>query len=79
MKTLTVAGTAAMFLVGGSILAHGVPPLHAAIEAAATATGPWHALSSLALELAVGVVAGGVLVAAYALLRRLRGKSALPV
>ena len=28
MKGLTIAGTAAMFLVGGGILTHGVPALH---------------------------------------------------
>lgn len=28
MKTLSVVGTAAMFLVGGGILAHGIAPLH---------------------------------------------------
>ncbi len=28
MKTLSVAGTAAMFLVGGGILAHGIPGMH---------------------------------------------------
>ena len=28
MKSLSVVGTAAMFLVGGGILAHGIPPLH---------------------------------------------------
>ena len=32
MKGLSVAGTAAMFLVGGGILAHGIAPLHHAIE-----------------------------------------------
>src|SRR6185369_12304196 len=32
MKALTVIGTVAMFLVGGSILVHGVPPLHHGIE-----------------------------------------------
>ena len=32
MKALAVAGTAAMFLVGGGILVHGVAPLHHAIE-----------------------------------------------
>ena len=37
MKTLSVAGTAAMFLVGGGILTHGVPALHHAIEGAAEA------------------------------------------
>ena len=32
MKTLSVAGTAAMFLVGGGILTHGLPVVHHAIE-----------------------------------------------
>ncbi len=32
MKFLSIAGTAAMFLVGGGILAHGIPPAHHLIE-----------------------------------------------
>jgi len=32
MKTLSIAGTAAMFLVGGSIITHGIPWLHHTIE-----------------------------------------------
>ena len=32
MKFLSIAGTAAMFLVGGGILAHGIPWLHHAVE-----------------------------------------------
>lgn len=36
MKTLAVVGTAAMFLVGGAILAHGVPAVHHWIEHTAT-------------------------------------------
>ena len=35
MKLLAIVGTAAMFLVGGGILVHGVPPLAHAIETAA--------------------------------------------
>jgi predicted DNA repair protein MutK len=50
MKTLTVVGTAAMFMVGGSILVHGVHPLHAAVEGAGQA--------------AAGVPLGGALLAA---------------
>lgn len=43
MKFLSVAGTAAMFLVGGGILVHGLGPLHHAIETAgqAVAQGRW--------------------------------------
>ena len=40
MKTLSVVGTAAMFLVGGGILTHGLPPVHHAFELAAAAAGP---------------------------------------
>lgn len=79
MKALAVAGTAAMFFVGGSILAHGVPALQRAIAGAAAATGALHALVTLLLELALGVVTGCALVALYVLARRLRRKSALPV
>ncbi len=32
MKTLSIAGTAAMFLVGGGIITHGIPFLHHSIE-----------------------------------------------
>lgn len=32
MKTLSVVGTAAMFLVGGAILTHGIPVVHHWIE-----------------------------------------------
>ena len=39
MKSLSVVRTAAMFLVGGGILAHGIPPLHHLIEALAAGAG----------------------------------------
>jgi len=68
MKTLAVVGTAAMFLVGGGILAHGIPPAHALIDHAATATLEFAQLGgllavpvSLALEALLGVLAGGLL------------------
>ena len=60
MRLLTVLGTAAMFLVGGSILAHGVPPLHHAIEHWAELAGPGSSLSGMLLDALVGV-AGGAL------------------
>ena len=39
MKGLSIAGTIAMFLVGGSILAHGIAPLHHWIEHVAEGAG----------------------------------------
>jgi predicted DNA repair protein MutK len=69
MKALSVAGTAAMFLVGGGILVHGVPPLYHAIEQAAQGLGglaqallPALAnglIGILAGALALGLVAAG--------------------
>jgi predicted DNA repair protein MutK len=64
MKGLSVAGTAAMFLVGGGILTHGIGPLHHAIEAATA--GLAGALQWLAATLAdglVGIVAGALVLA----------------
>jgi hypothetical protein len=60
MKTLTVVGTAAMFLVGGGILAHGLPPVHHGIEQVAATAGALGSVVSLALDAAVGIVGGAL-------------------
>ena len=59
MKGLSVAGTAAMFLVGGGILTHGIGPLHHAIEGLTQGLGSVMAvLLPVLLDGATGVVAG---------------------
>lgn len=78
MKFLSVAGTAAMFLVGGSILEHGLPPLHHFAAGLVERAGAWHLPAGMLIDAVVGVLAGAVLVAAYAAVRKMRGKSALP-
>jgi len=78
MKGLSVAGTAAMFLVGGSILEHGIPALHHGLEQATADAGALRIPAGMLLDALVGVVAGALLVAAYALVQRVRGKLALP-
>lgn len=68
MKTLSVVGTAAMFLVGGGILSHGLPWVHhaalAVSEGFAQGAGSAGALLgsvvSLSLDVLVGVVAGAL-------------------
>jgi uncharacterized protein len=77
MKGLSVAGTAAMFLVGGGILVHGVPALQAPIAALAGAMGrPAGAVLSLLADALCGVVAGALVLATVALVRRLRNVAA---
>jgi predicted DNA repair protein MutK len=72
MKGLSIAGTAAMFLVGGGILVHGVPALHHAIEAIAQQLGSVAgALWLLLADGAVGMAAGAAALAAVALVQRL--------
>ena len=77
MKALSVAGTAAMFLVGGSILLHGVPPLHHAVQGVVAAAGSgigW--LVSLLGDALTGLVAGALVLAGVEGIKRLRGGAA---
>ncbi len=77
MKALSVAGTAAMFLVGGGILVHGVPAVHHAIAHAVEGLpGLAGALAGTLAEALVGVLVGAVVLAVVMLVGRLRGKPA---
>ena len=77
MKALSVAGTAAMFLVGGGILVHGVPALHHAIAAAVGGLpGLLGALAGTLAEALVGVVAGALVLAGVTVVARLRRPAA---
>lgn len=76
MKTLSVLGTAAMFLVGGGILLHGIPALGHAVEHFADGLG---AVGGLVGNLAGGVaglLAGAMVVLVFNGVQKLRGKSA---
>ena len=68
MKLLSVVGTAAMFLVGGGILVHGVPPLHHLVQGWVAVAGGGVAGGALEMAVngAVGVGAGAVVLAAVA-------------
>lgn len=64
MKSLSVAGTIAMFLVGGGILTHGVPVLHHWIEHTSALAGSVLApVVSMGLDGAVGLAAGALVLA----------------
>jgi len=72
MKGLAIAGTAAMFLVGGGILAHGVPAIRHAVEAIAQAAGALAAVVPLMADGLIGVAAGALSLAAVSAVQRLR-------
>ncbi|MFT4192072.1 MAG: DUF808 domain-containing protein, partial [Comamonas sp.] len=72
MKTLSVVGTAAMFLVGGGILVHGLPFLEHTAEALDTLGAFVGSASVMAFNAVVGLVAGAIVLAVVTLVQRLR-------
>ena len=62
MKLLSVAGTAAMFLVGGGIIVHGLPVLHHASDAMSARVGTLGGLTPLLFDAVVGLAAGATVV-----------------
>ena len=74
MKALTVIGTLAMFLVGGGILSHGLPPLHDLAHHWSEAGGAVGTLLPPLLDLGVGLLAGALALAAVTVFSRLRAK-----
>ena len=90
MKGLAIAGTAAMFLVGGGILTHGIPAAHDLIEAIAHRAGSvpgvgavLEAITPALLDAIAGILAGALVLlgvtAGGKILRALRGKGASEV
>jgi predicted DNA repair protein MutK len=75
MRFLSIAGTTAMFLVGGGILTHNVPALRSAIEAI-----PQHGVLGFALgmlaDLVAGMIVGAAVLGAVNLIGKLRRKPA---
>ena len=69
MKFLSVAGTVAMFMVGGSILVHGIPALHHFTEHHVDDLIGW--LGVALVNIGVGILAGAVLVAAMTAFQKL--------
>ncbi len=71
MKGLAIAGTAAMFLVGGGILTHGIPALHHGIEQiAAGAGGVIGAVLPTLLDAVTGIVAGALTLVVVTLVQK---------
>lgn len=76
MKTLSVVGTLAMFLVGGGILVHNVPALHHFIVGLGPESGWVGTLISTLGNMVVGVIVGAVVLAVVTGWQKLRGAPA---
>jgi predicted DNA repair protein MutK len=76
MKTLAVVGTAAMFLVGGGILIHGLPALAHPVEHWADSLGWIGALIPTLANMFAGIVAGALALGGFEVGKRLAGKQA---
>ncbi|CAI8724394.1 DUF808 domain-containing inner membrane protein YedI [Pseudomonas sp. IT-93MI4] len=63
MKGLSVIGTAAMFLVGGGILTHGIPVVHHWIESVGVAAGSAGFAVPVLLNGVAGIIAGAAVLA----------------
>ena len=77
MKALSVLGTAAMFLVGGGIIVHGLPPTAEALHFLETIArsvagigGVLGVLVAVVFNGLIGVIAGGIIVGAQRLIKR---------
>lgn len=75
MKALSVAGTAAMFLVGGGILAHGLPWVHTLSGTlAARLPGIPGIITSTLIDAVTGLLAGALALGVVGLATRLRDR-----
>lgn len=84
MKGLSVVGTAAMFMVGGAILTHGIPLLHHGIEQLAQFGGSLAVIGPVLevllpslLSAAFGVLVGALVLALVTLFGKLKGRTPL--
>ena len=73
MKFLSIAGTLAMFLVGGGILVHGIDFLHHEVEDLAHLIGVFEDITTMLLNALVGLIVGVIVVAFVSLIGKLRG------
>lgn len=79
MKFLAVAGTIAMFTVGGGILVHGVPFLHdlqhgITHNVLASAGAFLQGLGGILFDAVIGIAAGGAVLAGLSIFNKVRGK-----
>jgi len=84
MKILAVVGTAAMFMVGGGIIAHAIPAVHHFSEGLAASVagvpaigGVLAAIAPTLVDALVGVLVGAAVLAVVMLVQKMRGKKSV--
>ena len=72
MRFLSIAGTAAMFLVGGSIIGHGIPAIHHLSEAVVASVqnlpaigGALKVIAPMLVDAVVGIIVGAICLAGF--------------
>ena len=81
MRFLSIAGTAAMFLVGGSIIGHGIPAIHHMSEALIASVqnlpaigGVLKVVGPMLVDGLVGLIVGAICVAGFMLVQKVMPK-----
>ncbi len=81
MRTLSIVGTAAMFMVGGSIIGHGIPALHHFSQHIAEVTGKIPVIGGvlatilpIVLDGIIGLIVGAICVAVFELVKKVLPK-----
>ena len=81
MRFLSIAGTAAMFLVGGSIIGHGIPAIHhlsdalvARLQNLPTIGNLLKVIAPLLVDAIVGLIVGVICVGIYVMINKVRQK-----
>ena len=81
MRTLSIVGTAAMFMVGGSIIGHGVPALHHFSEHIADVVrnlpvvgGILATIVPIIVDAIIGLIVGAICVAVFELVKKVLPK-----
>jgi predicted DNA repair protein MutK len=75
MKFLSIAGTAAMFLVGGGILTHGIPALQQVIADVTSAAGALAGTLAMLADGVFGILAGALVLSLVTLGTRFFAKT----
>jgi predicted DNA repair protein MutK len=81
MRTLSVVGTAAMFMVGGSIIGHGTPALHHfsehlahTMQGVAYIGGLLTVISPIVVDAIIGLIVGAICVALFEMVNKILPK-----